>query len=82
MDKEGYVDEVVLSKLAQSDRLNLAKFTPQKFQQLCVLSGCDYLASIHGVGPLKAAAALNRHHDALHVRSFSVPLPKKRRWRP
>lgn len=76
MDKDGYVDEVALARLARSDRLNLTTFTPHKFQQLCVLSGCDYLPSLRGIGPLKAAAALNRHRDAMHVRSHHMsPAP-------
>jgi hypothetical protein len=69
MDKDGYVDDVALARLARSDRLNLTTFTPHKFQQLCVLSGCDYLPSLRGIGPLKAAAALSRHRDAMHVRT-------------
>lgn len=75
MDKNGNGEELLLAKLAHSDRLNLTKFTPLKFQQLCILSGCDYLESINGVGALKAAAALNRHTDVKHVR------PQRRRWR-
>ena len=68
MDKGGDGEELLLAKLAYADRLNLTKFTPLKFQQLCILSGCDYLESINGVGALKAAAALNRHSDVKHVR--------------
>lgn len=75
MDKNGNGEELLLAKLAHSDRINLTKFTPLKFQQLCILSGCDYLESINGVGALKAAAALNRHTDVKHV------CPKQRQWR-
>jgi len=74
MDKNGNGEELLLAKLAHSDRINLTKFTPLKFQQLCILSGCDYLESVNGVGALKAAAALNRHTDVKHV----CP---KRQWR-
>ena len=86
MDKDGYVDEVQLARLAQADRINLTRFTPQKFQQLCILCGCDYLDSIRNVGPVKAATALNRHSDVMHVRtrcsadSLQTPPALCRRW--
>jgi exonuclease-1 len=32
----------------------------EKFRHLCILSGCDYLGSLHGVGLKKAEKALSR----------------------
>ncbi|XP_018419658.1 PREDICTED: exonuclease 1 [Nanorana parkeri] len=33
-------------------------FTEEKFRYMCILSGCDYLQSIHGVGLVKASKVL------------------------
>uniref|UniRef100_UPI00398ECA35 exonuclease 1 n=1 Tax=Pristiophorus japonicus TaxID=55135 RepID=UPI00398ECA35 len=33
-------------------------FTEEKFRYMCILSGCDYLASIHGIGLAKACKLL------------------------
>ncbi|XP_040180948.1 exonuclease 1 [Rana temporaria] len=33
-------------------------FTEEKFRYMCILSGCDYLPSIHGVGLAKASKVL------------------------
>ncbi|XP_041468401.1 exonuclease 1-like isoform X2 [Lytechinus variegatus] len=42
-----------------SSRLNIAmkigeKFTPEKFRYMCIIAGCDYLASLPGIGIGKA----------------------------
>ncbi|XP_030854685.1 exonuclease 1 isoform X2 [Strongylocentrotus purpuratus] len=42
-----------------SSRLNVAmkigeKFTPEKFRYMCIVAGCDYLASLPGIGIGKA----------------------------
>uniref|UniRef100_A0A4W3JWN2 Exonuclease 1 n=1 Tax=Callorhinchus milii TaxID=7868 RepID=A0A4W3JWN2_CALMI len=33
-------------------------FTEEKFRYMCILSGCDYLASLHGIGLAKACKLL------------------------
>jgi flap endonuclease-1 len=38
---------------------NFARTT--QFIELCILLGCDYLPSIHGVGPVKALSLLRKH---------------------
>jgi exonuclease-1 len=44
-------------------------WTFEKFRQACILSGCDYLASLKGIGLKKAAAALADKGNALTVSS-------------
>lgn len=55
---------------------NLVGFTPTLFRQMCILSGCDYLESIKGVGLAKACKALklskyrNGYEVAKHLHQY------------
>lgn len=40
--------------LPQSFGSNASKFTFEKFRYMCILSGCDYLPSLPGIGLVKA----------------------------
>lgn len=44
--------------------ISLQTFTPSQFRQMCMLSGCDYLPSIPGIG-LKTAYTLLRTHKTV-----------------
>ncbi|KAK1368860.1 Exonuclease 1 [Heracleum sosnowskyi] len=57
MDKFGQGVEFQSSRLQQNKDLNLTGFTKQMFLEMCILSGCDYLQSLPGMG-LKRAHAL------------------------
>lgn len=50
LDKHGFADEVNLEHLGQTKDIELAGFTLERFRQMCILSGCDYLESIGGFG--------------------------------
>ncbi|KAM4019184.1 exonuclease 1 [Anomaloglossus baeobatrachus] len=57
MDKFGNGLEI------DQDRFGMCKqlgdvFTQEKFRYMCILSGCDYLPSIHGIGLAKASKLL------------------------
>ncbi|KAG9478153.1 exonuclease 1 [Eleutherodactylus coqui] len=57
MDKFGNGLEI------DQDRFGMCKhlgdvFTEEKFRHMCILSGCDYLPSIHGIGLAKASKLL------------------------
>ncbi|KAG8549125.1 hypothetical protein GDO81_022564 [Engystomops pustulosus] len=57
MDKYGNGLEI------DQDRFGMCKhlgdvFTEEKFRYMCILSGCDYLPSIHGIGLAKASKLL------------------------
>ena len=57
MDKYGHGVEFQCSLLAQNKELNFSDFSQQMFLEMCILSGCDYLQSLAGMG-LKRAHAL------------------------
>ncbi|KAK7067479.1 Rad2 nuclease, partial [Halocaridina rubra] len=51
--------------LVEQDKLHLGmsvprdKFVFDKFRNMCILSGCDYLPSLHGIGLVKACKFFN-----------------------
>lgn len=53
---------------------NLVGFTPDMLRHMCILSGCDYLPSIKGVGLVKSCNAIKsgKTKDIHHV-SSNVP---------
>ncbi|XP_056147483.1 exonuclease 1 [Lampris incognitus] len=53
MDKQGNGVEVDQSHLGRCRSLGDV-FTEEKFRYMCILSGCDYLASLYGIGVGKA----------------------------
>ena len=59
MDGNGHGVEVKLLNLGACTDLPLQHWTQAQFQQMCVLSGCDYLPSLPSLG-LKKAHALMR----------------------
>lgn len=50
LDKNGYADEVNLEHLGETTDIELSGFTLERFRQMCILSGCDYLDAIPGFG--------------------------------
>lgn len=54
MDQGGYGILVEKSRLGDCLGNSAEKFTHEKFRQMCVLSGCDYLPSLPGIGLAKA----------------------------
>ena len=53
--RNGWVEEVDLTKLnMNATPLNFNRFTFEMFRTFCILSGCDYLPSIKGIGVKKA----------------------------
>ena len=54
MDLCGYGVLVDQSRLHLSMGLRVADFNMDKFRYMCILSGCDYLASLPGIGLNKA----------------------------
>ncbi|XP_034538502.1 exonuclease 1 [Notolabrus celidotus] len=62
MDKEGNGLEIDQSHLGRCRSLGNV-FTEEKFRYMCILSGCDYLASLHGIGLGKACKLLRLTTD-------------------
>ena len=54
MDKYGVGIEVDIDKLDLVEELNFRTFTLDMLLVTCILSGCDYLESIKGIGFKKA----------------------------
>ncbi|XP_043914341.1 exonuclease 1 [Protopterus annectens] len=57
MDKFGNGLEIEQAHLGRCKQLGDV-FTEEKFRYMCILSGCDYLASVHGIGLAKACKLL------------------------
>ncbi|XP_029449877.1 exonuclease 1 isoform X2 [Rhinatrema bivittatum] len=57
MDKYGNGLEVDQARFGMCKQLG-GVFTEEKFRYMCILSGCDYLPSIHGIGLAKACKLL------------------------
>ncbi|XP_035388854.1 exonuclease 1 isoform X2 [Electrophorus electricus] len=57
MDKQGNGLEIDQCHLGRCRSLGDV-FTEEKFRHMCILSGCDYLASLHGIGLGKACKLL------------------------
>ncbi|XP_019737800.1 exonuclease 1 isoform X1 [Hippocampus comes] len=62
MDKEGNGLEIDQCNLGRCRSLGNV-FTEEKFRYMCILSGCDYLASLHGIGLGKACKLLRLAKD-------------------
>ncbi|KAC9404459.1 hypothetical protein E3N88_45898 [Mikania micrantha] len=60
MDKYGQGVEFQYSRLQNNKELNLTGFTKQMILEMCILSGCDYLQSLPGMGLKKAHALLKK----------------------
>ncbi|XP_072368253.1 exonuclease 1 isoform X2 [Scyliorhinus torazame] len=57
VDKNGNGIEIDQARFGKCKQLGDI-FTEEKFRYMCILSGCDYLASIHGIGLAKACKLL------------------------
>ncbi|XP_068681697.1 exonuclease 1-like [Montipora foliosa] len=60
MDACGHGVAVDLADLSKLTDLKLHEFTQEKFRHMCILSGCDYLPSIKGIGLHKAIKLLRK----------------------
>lgn len=61
LDHSGFAEEVCLSRLGHLTELDLSGWSLGSFRQVCILSGCDYLPSVAGMG-LKTAWRLFQRH--------------------
>jgi exonuclease-1 len=81
MDNDGMGQEIRYADVVANRDLSFAGFTPDQFLEMCVMSGCDYLPSLPGVGIKKAHALMRRFkkHDAAlrSLRFEGTPVPKK-----
>ncbi|XP_022830441.1 exonuclease 1 [Spodoptera litura] len=54
MDPEGMGTLVDTTKLPLAMKCPIERYSFEKFRQMCIMSGCDYLASLPGIGLAKA----------------------------
>lgn len=73
MDKQGNGLEIDQCHLGRCRSLG-NMFTEERFRYMCILSGCDYLPSMHGIGPGKACKLLRlaQDPDIIKVRPSKV----------
>lgn len=60
MDKFGQGVEFQYDDLAKNRDLNFTSFTKQMVLEMCILSGCDYLPSLQGMGVKRAHGLMRR----------------------
>ncbi|KAA3478993.1 Exonuclease 1 [Gossypium australe] len=79
MDKFGQGVEFKSSMLQQNKELSFAGFTKQMLLEMCILSGCDYLQSLPGMGLRRAHALMKKFksYDKVikHLRYSTVSIP-------
>jgi len=61
LDKDGNGKEVLFADLGSVTEVDLSRFSAEMLRHMCILSGCDYLESLPGMGLKKAHALLARH---------------------
>ncbi|CAO1631102.1 unnamed protein product [Parajaminaea phylloscopi] len=61
MDADGRCIEIQQANLTACKRLSFVGWTTDLFRQMAILSGCDYLPSIQGLGLKNAHKLLQRH---------------------
>lgn len=74
MDLYGNGVLVEQSQLHIAMGLRLSNFNIEKFRYMCILSGCDYLASLPGIGLGKACKFIVKNTDdnIYNVRNTSI----------
>lgn len=61
LDKDGNGKEIQFRDLGLVKDLDLSRFSAEMFRHMCILSGCDYLESLPGMGLKKAHSLLLKH---------------------
>lgn len=80
MAGDGSGIEIRFEELGRNRGLSFVGFTPDMFLEMCVLSGCDYLPSLNGVGVKKAHSLIRRfktYNKVLrHMKFEGIAVPK------
>ena len=72
MDAFGSGTLINLLDLPLIEKLKMHEFTQEKFRHMCILSGCDYLPSIKGMGLITANKLLRKFSSIPKVRLLYV----------
>lgn len=61
MDRDGVAQEVCAENLKHNTGMSFHMFSDQMFLEMCIFSGCDYLASLPGFALKKAYTLMKQH---------------------
>jgi len=67
LDSNGWGFEISMKELHLCKELNFSSFTEEMFIQTCILSGCDYIESITGIGLKTGHSLIAKHRDYKEV---------------
>lgn len=81
MQPDGTGIEIRYEDLGKNRGMSFVGFTSEMFLEMCILSGCDYLPSLAGVGIKKAHSLIRRfktHAKVLrHMKFEGISVPKE-----
>jgi exonuclease-1 len=65
LDKNGNAQQLLLSQLGNNSEkdLDLRNFTRENFRHMCIISGCDYLEGLPGLGLKTAHQFVSKHKE-------------------
>lgn len=75
MDKSGHGEEFQYSDLVRNKDLNFTNFTKQMVLEMCIMSGCDYLPSLPGMGVKRAHGLMRRFKSYEKVENLKLHIP-------
>lgn len=61
--------EITLDRLLRAWELDLPRF-----QDMCLLAGCDYLRSLRGIGIIKAHSLIQQYHNGSMEQVRTIPI--------
>src|SRR5690606_37731521 len=67
LDKYGECVEINRDNLSRTKDISLAGFSDKEFRYMAILSGCDYLDSVPGVGLKTAHRYVRRHKEVERI---------------
>lgn len=67
MDKFGNGKEIQLNLLGENTEMNFQTFTHTNFRHMCILSGCDYVNNVAGIGMVKAYKLVSKFRDPAKI---------------
>lgn len=59
--RTGFADGIAMDRLGECKELPLFRMSHVQFRQMCILSGCDYIASLPSVGLKSALSLMSRN---------------------
>jgi hypothetical protein len=84
MDKYGQGVEFQIARLEQNRELDFSGFTRQMLLEMCILSGCDYLPSMSGMGVKRAHGLIQRFkcHEKVFLLCCMLSSNLVKTWQP